>query len=192
MKFYFIASLWICLTPFSAIAEIPMPFRSNANLLSAESIVLCSEIEEINASRVSQFLSELDQNVASLEVLDGPNPRAKASGFSALVVITGTKIQDATEQCANGTVPYGSEIISEIKATVQDLLEGFEHPDPTLNAALGEVKWSSSNYYHEEENWVTVIIAMRDPSAHDLDFTMIRLFDLPEATCEQNSACLAR
>lgn len=194
MRFYFFAFLWTCLTPFSAIAEIPMPLRSNGILLSAESIVLCSEFEEINASRVSQFLSELDQKVTSVEVLDGPSPRTKTSRFSALVVITGTETQESTEHCANGTVPNSIEITAEIEATVKNLVEGYEYPDPTINALLGDAMtmWTSSNHYHEEENWVTVIVAMRDPSAYDLNYTMTEIFDLPEAACEQNTACLAR
>ncbi|MFC6588650.1 hypothetical protein [Sulfitobacter pacificus] len=72
MIFRCITSCWIGLAPSFALAEIPMPIRSNSAFLEAESIVLCSDFEEINASRVTQFLENLDRGFAIPEILDGP------------------------------------------------------------------------------------------------------------------------
>lgn len=102
------------------------------------------------------------------------------------------QIQDTTQKCALDTVPYGDGIADEINITIPKLLDGFEHPNPTINAALGDPQWVSSYHYHETENWITVVIAMRSSSVDQLDFTMMKLFDLPEGTCEKNLACLSR
>ncbi len=169
-----------------------MPVRSNAALLNAENVVLCSDFGELSASRVSLFLKELGKEVATAKVLDGPTSLAKASGFNVLAVISGAETQDTTQECALDTVPYGGGIIDEINTTVRELLDGFEHPNLRINAMFGDTLWVSSNYYHEAENWITVVISMRASSADQLDFTMTRLFGLPEATCEQNLACLSR
>jgi len=192
MRPSFIASFLVCIMPDSAPAEIPMPVRSNAALFDAENIVLCSDFEELSASRVSLFLSELGEEVATPNVLDGPASLAKAFGFNVLVVMSGTETQDATQECALNTVPYGGGIVNEVNSTVKGFRDGFVHPNPTINAALGDTLWSSSNYYHEAENWITVVIVVRTSSVGQLDFTMIRLFDLPEAACDQNLACLSR
>lgn len=192
MKFNFIACFLTAIMPFSAAAEIPMPIRSNDALLNAENVILCSDFEELSASRVSLFLRELAKDVATAKVLDGPATLVKSLNFNVLAVISGTDVQDTTQECALATVPYGRHVIDEIDITVQKLLDGFEHPNPTINDALGDTHWMSSNFYHETENWITVVIAMRTSSADQLDFTMIRLFDQPEATCEQNLACLSR
>jgi len=169
-----------------------MPFRSNAGLLDAENIILCSDFGELNATRLSHFLRELEKEVSAARVLDGPTSLTKAHGFNVLAVFSGVQTQDATQKCALDTVPYGDGIADEINTTVHNLLDGIDHPNPTINAALGDTQWVSSNYYHEAENWITVVIAMRSSSVDQLDFTMMRLFGLPEGTCEKNLACLSR
>ena len=169
-----------------------MPVRNNAALLGAENVILCSDFGELNASRLSHFLGELGQEVSTARVLDGPTSLAKAQGFNVLAVLSGVQTQDSTKKCALDTVPYGDGIADEIDVTVQSILDGFEHPNPNINAGLGDTQWVSSNYYHETENWITVIIAMRTSSVDHLDFTMMRLFDLPDGTCEKNLACLNR
>ncbi|ATG44242.1 hypothetical protein PhaeoP18_02299 [Phaeobacter piscinae] len=169
-----------------------MPVRSNAAFLDAENVVLCSDFEELSASRVSLFLRELGKEVVAARILDGPMSLGKTRDFNVLAVISGIEIKSATQECAIGTVPYGNGVVSEIQTTANKLLDGFEHPNPVINAALGDTLWVSSNYYHRSLNWITVVIAIRAPSAHQLDFTMMRLFDLPETTCSQNLACLAR
>ena len=192
MRFCLIASLWLCIVPCAAPAEIPMPVRSNAALLGAEKIVLCSDFEQINAARLSFFLSELELEVATTIVLDGPAALSKSEKFNVLAVISGAETQESTHECALDTAPYGEGVTGEINTAVERLLSGFEHPNPTISATLGDTLWSSSNYYHETESWITVVIAMRTSSADQLDFTMMRLFDVPEATCKNNLACLSR
>ncbi|WP_195821341.1 hypothetical protein [Roseobacter sp. MH60115] len=177
----------VCVTPCSALADIPTPFNSNSALLDADSIILCSDFGEINASRVSQFLSELDQSAATVNVIDGPKRLSKALSFNVLVVVTGGEAQHTTEKCARDTVPYGDTVSNEIATVAKKLLDDFEHPNPAIDAAFSETTWSSSNFYHETENWVTIVIAMREPSTN---FTMITLFDQPYTACDQNSACV--
>lgn len=177
----------VCVTPCFALADIPTPFYSKSALLDADSLILCSDFDEINASRVSQFLSELDQNTATVNVKDGPKRPPKALSFNVLVVVTGIEAQYTTEQCASDTVPYGGIVSNEIATAAKRLFEDLEHPNAAIDAALGETKWVSSNFYHEAENWVTIVIAMREPSTN---FTMINLFDQPHTACEQNSACV--
>lgn len=186
MKFLLFTFFGIYFTPCFALADIPTPFRSNSALLDAQSIVLCSDFGEINASRVSQFLSELDQTVATEKVIDGPKRLSKASSFNALVVVTGKEPQSTTERCASDTVPYGDRVSKEIMAAVRHLVDGFKHPNPTMNAALGETIWASTNSYHPTENWVTIVIVMREPSINQ---AMISMFGQPDTICDQNSAC---
>ncbi|WP_152002039.1 MULTISPECIES: hypothetical protein [Roseobacteraceae] len=169
-----------------------MPFRSGAAFLGAENVVLCSDFAELNAPRLSLFLSELGGEVAAARVLDGPALLSKAEGFNVLFVVSGTEALEGTKECALATAPYGKAIAAEMNDTVQRLLSGFEHPNPTINAALGPTDWLSSYYYHESENWITVVVVMRTPSAHQIDHTMIRLFDQPEDICVHNLACLSR
>ncbi|MFK7838390.1 MAG: hypothetical protein AB8B60_19445 [Sulfitobacter sp.] len=183
---------WIGLVPSFALAEIPMPIRSNSAFLEAESIVLCSDFEEINASRVTQFLENLDRGFAIPEILDGPETPVKVSTFNVLVVISGKETTRYTLDCASDVAPYDIDAQQEVMIAVQRLKQGFEHPNPTINAALGDTQWASSNFYHEAENWVTIVISMLEPSAYNLNYTMIRLFDLPDVICEQNSACIDR
>jgi hypothetical protein len=169
-----------------------MPLRSGSAFLSAENVVLCSDFAELTATRLSLFLDELGNEVATVRVSDGPVLLSKSDAFNVLVVVSGTETQAATKECALATAPYGDGIDGEINATIQNLISGFQHPDPKIDAALGETQWMSSYYYHESKNWITVVIAMRTPSTHQLDFTMTRLFDLPEDSCVQNLACLSR
>ncbi|MEP3635603.1 MAG: hypothetical protein ABJM43_24050 [Paracoccaceae bacterium] len=192
MKFYFSACFLTAIVPFSVAAEIPRPVRSMDALLNAENIILCSDFEELSASRVSLYLRELAKDVATAKVLDGPTTLVKSPNFNVLAVISGINVQDTTKECALATVPYGRHVIDEIDTTVQRLLDGFEYPDPTINDALGDTQWASSNFYYETENWITVVIAMRTSSAYQLDYTMMSLFGQPEASCEQNLACLSR
>lgn len=187
MKFLLLTLMWACITPSVALTEIPMPFRSNSLLKEAENIIVCSDFPKINASRLSRFLSELDQSEAASKIIEGPRRELKAMGFNALVVVTGTETKAATNKCASDTVPYGNDVKKEIQTAIQKLLEGFVHPNPKINAAFsGKPTWHSSNYYHNTQNWVTVVIAMREPLT---DQTMIRLFDLPDTACDHNSAC---
>ena len=191
-SFIFIASLSFWVLPVPAWAEIPKPVRSNAVMLGAENVILCSDFEQLNAARVSLFLRELGEDVAFPTILDGPMALSKSRKFNVLYVISGLDVQYNARECAIATVPYGVEIIDEINTTVQKLLDGFTHPSQTINAMLGETSWVSSNYYHESGNWITVVIAMRTPSLDQLNDTMIKLFDQPKTACEQNLACLTQ
>lgn len=192
MKFLLATSVLVVLVPCIAIAEVPMPFRSNAELFGAERIVLCSDFEQINSSSVTQFLASLDQRFTEVEVLDGPESVEKAISFNALVVISGQETTRPTLECASKTVPYGADVLQEVRSSVEKLEQGFEHPNPTINDALGDTQWIGSNFYHTTENWVTIVIAIREPSVYQLNHTMISLFDLPNTVCEQNLACLSR
>ncbi|MEP2784749.1 MAG: hypothetical protein ABJO67_11340 [Pseudoruegeria sp.] len=167
-----------------------MPIRSNSAFLEAESIVLCSDFEEINASRVTQLLENLDRGYAIPEILNGPETLVKASTFNVLVVISDVETTRSTLDCASDVAPYDIDTQQEVMIAVQRLKQDFEHPNPTINAALGDTQWASSYFYHEAENWVTNVISMLEPSAYNLNNTMIRLFDLPDVICEQNADCI--
>jgi hypothetical protein len=192
MDFRLITLISIIFFPCIAMAEIPRPYQSNSELLGAERLVLCSDFEEINASRVAQFLTILDQHVAGPEILDGPKSLVKADGFNALVVISAQEPTKATLDCAIETVPYGIEVSQEILIAVERLQQSFEDRYPNLAGIYNEPHRVSANFYHREENWLTIVSVLRTSSTYQLNETLIGLFDLPGTACDQNLACLSQ
>ncbi|WP_152610567.1 hypothetical protein [Leisingera sp. ANG-DT] len=173
---------------------------STKSFVLIKAIVVCSQYPELNAKRLRGFLKEATGIQPDFHIQDGPfqfvDPAPNKERVQKMILVAAEQEpSQVVKECIQETVPFGEKVLRQVYDTWARI-GGPLTADVPNSSILGPVKTSRHYSYVNDDNgkreWVIVTVASEFSSTpHEINSTMIGLFDLDQKVCQGNRFCLA-
>lgn len=164
------------------------PIRDLPNPMDAERIFVCSGLEEIDASRLSDFLRHAVLGVALPEIVDGYVGEPSSSGLNVVFHVDDNDLEAHSLQCVGQFSIFERDLTGIVRdqASVIGTVPDFLASQP-LSAFMGPIE---SNWRRvRENNWLFISFISTESESYRINRALTDLFRLDSEVCMLNPAC---